>query len=140
MYPTTKNIVNSDTFVILYYNPQMAEDGELMSLHADSSCQLLGGKVENPSMPSTLFFLFVCLFWNHTLFLYPLLLIRLTSHFSRGMLFFTRFGIDSLCDSRLLFTKMLAMLCGCFPLLRFCLDLEVCHHLTICSSYFGFED
>ena len=57
----TKNLVNSDTFVILYYNPQMAEDGELMSLHADSSCQLLGGKVENPSMPSTLFF-FVCLF------------------------------------------------------------------------------
>ena len=72
MYPTTKNIVNSDTFVILYYNPQMAEDGELMSLPADSSCQLLGGKVENPSMPSTLFFvcLFVC--FGTTLYSYTL--------------------------------------------------------------------
>jgi hypothetical protein len=33
------------------------------------------------------------------------------------VVFFTRFGIDSLSDSRLLFIKMLAMLRGCFPLL-----------------------
>jgi len=77
----TKNLVNSDTFVILYYNPQMTEDSELMSLHAESSCQLLGGKPLHAQYP-------VFLFWNHTLFLYPLLLIRLTSHFFCGIVVF----------------------------------------------------
>ena len=58
--------MNSDTFVMLYYNPQMTQDNELMSFHAESSCQLFGGEPFHAQYP----------------------VIRLTSHFSCGMSFF----------------------------------------------------
>ena len=129
----TKNLVNSDTFVILYYNPQMTEDSELMSLHAESSCQLLGGKPLHAQYP--VFFVLE----PHSV---PISSVINSVDFS-FLLWYCCFLQDLVLIPYVIQDCYSQKCLQCFvdvSLCCFCLDLEVCHHLTICSSYFGFED
>ena len=104
-----------------------------MSLHAESSCQLLGGKPLHAQYP--VFFVLE----PHSV---PISSVINSVDFS-FLLWYCCFLQDLVLIPYVIQDCYSQKCLQCFvdvSLCCFCLDLEVCHHLTICSSYFGFED